>query len=102
MVLLRVLVTKRQRRGSVFAPIHWTAQVAGRSRVDSVVAGHVDPVSGQPELKATPVADVVVFTEALTVVGGEDDEGGIAQRQLIEGGEHLADVMVGVGDFRVV
>ena len=56
MVLLRVLVTKRQRRGSVFAPIHWTAQVAGRARVDAVVAGHVDPVSGQPELKATPVA----------------------------------------------
>jgi assimilatory nitrate reductase catalytic subunit len=40
----------------VFAPIHWTAQVAGRARVDAVVAGHVDPVSGQPELKATPVA----------------------------------------------
>ncbi len=54
--LLRVLVTDRQRPGSLFAPMHWTEQVASRARIDALVAGHVDPVSGQPELKAMPVA----------------------------------------------
>jgi assimilatory nitrate reductase catalytic subunit len=54
--LLRVLVSERQRRGSVFAPIHWTGPFAGCARVDALVAGNVDPVSGQPELKAMPVA----------------------------------------------
>ncbi len=54
--LLRVLVTERQREGSVFAPIHWTGQQASRSRVDALVAGHVDPQSGQPESKFTPVS----------------------------------------------
>ncbi len=56
MVILRVVVTDRQRLGSVFAPIHWTGQVSGRARVDALIAGAVDPVSGQPELKAMPVA----------------------------------------------
>lgn len=53
--LLRVLVTGRQRRGTVFAPMHWTGQQASRARVDALVAPHVDPVSGQPESKFTPV-----------------------------------------------
>ena len=53
--LLRVLVTERQRRGSVFAPIHWTGQQASQARIDALVAPHVDPVSGQPESKFTPV-----------------------------------------------
>ncbi|PWR22270.1 nitrate reductase [Zavarzinia compransoris] len=54
--LLRVLVTARQRPGSVFAPIHWTGQQASQSRIDALVAPHVDPVSGQPESKFTPVS----------------------------------------------
>ncbi|MCW0182214.1 MAG: molybdopterin-dependent oxidoreductase [Zavarzinia sp.] len=54
--LLRVLVTERQRPGAVFAPIHWTGQQAARARVDALIAPHVDPVSGQPESKFTPVS----------------------------------------------
>jgi assimilatory nitrate reductase catalytic subunit len=54
--LLRVLASERQRRGSVFAPIHWTEQFAGCARIDALIASSVDPVSGQPELKAMPVA----------------------------------------------
>jgi assimilatory nitrate reductase catalytic subunit len=54
--LLRVLATERQQRGSVFAPIHWTGQFASCARVDALIASNVDPVSGQPELKAMPVA----------------------------------------------
>jgi assimilatory nitrate reductase catalytic subunit len=53
-VLLRTEVTHRQRRGEVFAPMHWTDQFSSSGPVDSVVAARCDPISGQPELKATP------------------------------------------------
>lgn len=55
-ILVRVVVTDRQRRGSVFVPMHWSAQMATRARVDSLVAAFTDPISGQPELKHTPVS----------------------------------------------
>jgi assimilatory nitrate reductase catalytic subunit len=55
-VVLRTLVTERQRPGSVFAPIHWTDQFSSQGRVGALIAGHVDAISGQPELKFTPVA----------------------------------------------
>ncbi len=54
--VLRVVVSERQRRGSVFAPIHWTDQYASHGRIDALVGAATDPVSGQPELKMTPVA----------------------------------------------
>ena len=50
-ILVRVLITDRQRRGSVFVPMHWTDQLASAARVDSLLTGNTDPVSGQPELK---------------------------------------------------
>ncbi len=56
LALLRAVVTPRSQLGSVFAPFHWGDQFASRARVDALVTGHVDPVSGQPELKAMPVA----------------------------------------------
>jgi assimilatory nitrate reductase catalytic subunit len=54
--VLRVVVTERQRRGSLFAPMHWTEQFASHARVDALVGSAVDPVSGQPELKITAVS----------------------------------------------
>src|SRR5690606_32579033 len=42
-------------RGTVFVPMHWTGQTSGTGRVDAVVGGSVDPVSGQPDLKGTRV-----------------------------------------------
>ncbi|MDR5856666.1 molybdopterin-dependent oxidoreductase [Caballeronia sp. LZ062] len=42
-------------RGSVFVPIHWNDQVASDARVGAVVNPVVDPVSGEPEFKHTPV-----------------------------------------------
>lgn len=54
--VLRVLISDKMAKGAVFAPMHWTAQYASAGRIDAVVAAHVDPVSGQPESKATPVA----------------------------------------------
>ena len=54
--VLRVVVSAGQKPGLVFAPIHWTDQFASNARVDALVEGHTDPVSGQPEFKFTPVA----------------------------------------------
>jgi assimilatory nitrate reductase catalytic subunit len=54
-VILRTLVTERVTPGTVFASLHWTDQFASQARVDALIASHVDPVSGQPELKFTPV-----------------------------------------------
>ncbi len=42
-------------RGGVFVPIHWNGQNASDARVGTVVNPAVDPVSGEPEFKHTPV-----------------------------------------------
>ena len=42
-------------RGSVFVPIHWNDQFSSDARVGAVVNPVVDPVSGEPEFKHTPV-----------------------------------------------
>jgi len=52
--ILKVVVTDRQQRGMLFAPIHWSAETAAAARVGSMVAPFTDPYSGQPENKATP------------------------------------------------
>ncbi len=53
---LRVIVSERQQRGMLFAPIHWSEANATGARVGSLVAPHTDPFSGQPENKATPAS----------------------------------------------
>jgi assimilatory nitrate reductase catalytic subunit len=53
--VLRVAIDDGLPRGSVFAPFHWTDETAGLARVDAAVHAVTDPVSGQPESKATPV-----------------------------------------------
>jgi assimilatory nitrate reductase catalytic subunit len=42
-------------RGAVFIPIHWSGQSASDARVGALVSPAVDPVSGEPEFKHTPV-----------------------------------------------
>ena len=42
-------------RGDVFVPIHWSGQTASDARVGALVNPVVDPVSGEPEFKHTPV-----------------------------------------------
>ncbi len=54
-VLVRALVTSRQRQGSLFAPMHWTDQFAAKGRLDALTASLTDPVSGQPALKHVAV-----------------------------------------------
>jgi assimilatory nitrate reductase catalytic subunit len=52
-VLLRADLRHTQRHGEIFAPMHWTDQFASTGPIGRVVSAKVDPVSGQPELKAT-------------------------------------------------
>ncbi|WP_291858700.1 nitrate reductase [Bradyrhizobium sp.] len=53
---LKVVVSERQQRGMLFAPIHWSDAMATRSRVGALVAPFTDAASGQPENKATPAS----------------------------------------------
>jgi len=53
--VLRVHVTNSLRVGESFAPMHWTAQASRAGRINTAVNPAVDPISGQPELKHTPV-----------------------------------------------
>ncbi|HET8709891.1 MAG TPA: nitrate reductase, partial [Spongiibacteraceae bacterium] len=53
---LRVRIEPGQRRGSLFAPMHWSDRFAARAKVDALIAANTDPHSGQPELKHAPVA----------------------------------------------
>ena len=54
--VLRVIVTDRQPRGQIFAPIHWTDATSSNARIGALVPPFTDPISGQPEAKATPAA----------------------------------------------
>lgn len=54
--VLRVTLDQGVRRGQIFAPIHWTEQVASDARIGKVVNPVVDAISGEPEFKHTPVA----------------------------------------------
>lgn len=54
-MLARIVVTEDQRPGSVFVPMHWNDFLASKGRVNALVNPVVDPISGQPESKHTPV-----------------------------------------------
>ena len=53
--VLRAAVDAGQRLGEVFVPMHWTDGFSSAGPVGRLVGGVCDPVSGQPELKGTPV-----------------------------------------------
>lgn len=57
----RVDISKNQRQGEIFVPIHWTDQYANKGRIDTLVADNVDSLSGQPESKHS-VVNVEPFT----------------------------------------
>ena len=54
--ILKVVVSARQQRGMLFAPIHWSNANASSARVGALVAPFTDPYSGQPESKSTPAS----------------------------------------------
>jgi assimilatory nitrate reductase catalytic subunit len=54
--ILKVVISRRQQRGMLFAPIHWSEATASAARVGALAAPFTDPFSGQPENKATPAS----------------------------------------------
>ena len=54
-MIVRVRTNPEQQPGSVFVPMHWGTPLAPRGRVNAAVNPVVDPLSGQPESKHTPV-----------------------------------------------
>ncbi|QBC02427.1 nitrate reductase [Enterobacter cloacae] len=54
-MVARVRVKDGIREGEVFAPMHWNNQFARQGKVNVLVEGRCDPVSGQPESKQTAV-----------------------------------------------
>ncbi len=61
-MVLPVRVSMDQRRGEVFAPMHWTDRFTSAGPIARLVGAATDPLSGQPELKATPVRVAPVAT----------------------------------------
>ena len=53
--VLRVKAQPTVPRRQVFAPIHWNDQTASDARIGALVNPAVDPISGEPEFKHTPV-----------------------------------------------
>ncbi|MEA2936029.1 MAG: assimilatory nitrate reductase catalytic subunit [Variibacter sp.] len=53
---LKVIVTAAQQPGSVFVPIHWTRETSSSAAIGQLVSPDVDPISGQPDAKATPAS----------------------------------------------
>ena len=54
-VVVRVQLSEAVRAGNIFISMHWNSQYASLARVDAAVNPVVDPISGQPESKHTPV-----------------------------------------------
>ncbi len=52
----RARIATEQRQGNVFVPMHWTGTSTSHGRINALVNAIVDPVSGQPELKHTPLS----------------------------------------------
>jgi assimilatory nitrate reductase catalytic subunit len=61
--IMPVRLSSDLRQGEVFAPMHWTDQFTSAGPIDTVVGAATDPISGQPELKATPVRVVAVASQ---------------------------------------
>jgi assimilatory nitrate reductase catalytic subunit len=58
--LLRVMPSEGQQPGSVFVPIHWSAENSSGGRIGALVQPLTDPYSGQPDAKTTPARIVPV------------------------------------------
>jgi len=54
-MLGRLRISDNVQPGQIFVPMHWNEQFARRGRIGAVVNPVVDPVSGEPEFKHTPV-----------------------------------------------
>jgi assimilatory nitrate reductase catalytic subunit len=55
-IMARAVVSTEQQPGSLFVPMHWNSTTAQNSRVNKLINPDVDPISGQPEFKHSPVS----------------------------------------------
>jgi predicted molibdopterin-dependent oxidoreductase YjgC len=55
-MVAKTVVSRGQRPGSLFVPMHWNNQFARRGRVNDLLSAVTDPWSGQPESKQVAVA----------------------------------------------
>jgi len=53
--VLPVRLSSDQRPGDVFVPMHWTDDFSSAGPIARLVGAATDPISGQPETKATPI-----------------------------------------------
>ncbi len=67
---LRARPTAAQRPGEIFAAMHWTDKFASAGPIDQLTSATRDPISGQPELKATAAALAPVPTQWRGVLAG--------------------------------
>ena len=76
----RVQISTDMNPGQVFMPMHWTGVEASAGRVCSLISPDVDPISGQPELKFTPISikpwaykqEAIVITKSHIDTSGYD------------------------------
>src|SRR5690606_39925056 len=61
--VLSLKFSQNMRRGQIFATIHWNDQFASDARIGKVVNPLVDPISGEPEFKHTPVMIQPFYTQ---------------------------------------
>lgn len=54
--VVKLRISDEQGEGTLFSPFHWSDETASHGRIGALVQSATDPFSGQPELKATPVA----------------------------------------------
>ena len=54
-MVARVRILQGQREGELFVPMHWNNQFARQGKVNVLVEGRCDPLSGQPESKQTAI-----------------------------------------------
>jgi len=86
-------------RGGVFIPIHWNSQTASDARVGAVCNPAVDPVSGEPEFKHTPVAvaPFAVDWHAFVITRSDAQLSAVTHWSRIQGGAFVRYEMAGRG-----
>ncbi|MCR4378588.1 MAG: molybdopterin-dependent oxidoreductase [Rhodospirillales bacterium] len=97
---LRVLIDPGQRPGEVFAPIHWSRMNTANSGVGGICNTVTDPVSGQPEMKFTPVhiERLAVTWHALVVSRDDVTLDGAMYWARVQGRAHQRVIAAGKGN----
>ena len=92
----RVRVSRGQRRGEVFVPIHWSGHFSGQALAGALLDAHVDPISGQPEAKhgAVSLAPLSLGWEATLLIA---DELGVSEAAWCDTSHYWTRIPLGAG-----